>query len=116
MNKLKTLNWILLALLGIAAGTSKLLQVPQEMAFFQGEMGYSAEVIMVFGLLQFVAGVMLVFKQTRMVGGALLGLTLLLSAIVVFMAGKIGFGIVSLVPVLMADLLVWFEIKAKKSL
>lgn len=105
----------MLALLGVAAGIAKLLQTPQEMAFFQEQMGFSAEAIMAFGLLQLVAGLMLVFKKTRMVGAALLGLTLFLSSIVIFMAGETSFGMVSLIPVLMADLVVWFEFKAKKT-
>jgi hypothetical protein len=31
------------------------------------------------------------------------------------MADQIGFGVVSLLPVLMADVVVWLEIKAKKT-
>ena len=115
MKKMMTLNWILLALLGVAAGTSKMLQIPQEMAFFEGEMGYSADFIVAFGFLQFVGGVMLVFQKTRLAGAVLLGLTLFLSSIVVFMSGKIAFGLVSLIPVLMADLAAWIEFKAMNS-
>lgn len=115
MSRLKTFIWILLALLGVAAGVAKMLQTPQEMAFFQEQLGFSAEAIMAFGLLQFVSGAMLIFKKTRLVGAALLGLTLLLSSVVIFMAGNTGFAVVSLIPVLMADLVVWFEIKAKNA-
>ena len=115
MDRLKTVIWILLALLGVAAGTAKMLQTPQEMAFFHDQLGFGAEAIMAFGLLQFVAGILLVFKKTRLVGAAPLGVTLLLSSIVIFMAGQIGFAVLSLLPVLMADLVVWFEIKAKKT-
>ena len=115
MNRLKTFVWILLALLGVAAGTAKIMQTPQEMAFFQGAMGFSAEAIMAFGLLQLIAGIMLVFDKTRLVGAGLLGMTLFLSTIVIFMADKIGFAVVSLVPVLMADLVIWWEFKAKKA-
>ena len=115
MNKLKTALWILLALLGVAAGVAKMLQTQQEIAFFQEQMGFSAEAIMAFGLLQFVAGIMLVFMKTRMVGAALLGITLLLSSVIIFMAGETGFGVISLIPVLMADLVIWFEIKARKA-
>lgn len=107
--------WILLALLGVAAGIAKLLQTQPEMAFFHEQMGYSAEAIMAFGVVQFVAGIMLVFKKTRLVGAATLGLTLLLSAVVTFMAGKTVFAVVSLLPVLIADLVVWFEYQAKQS-
>lgn len=102
-------------MLGVAAGVAKMLQTPQEMAFFHDQMGFNAEAIMAFGFVQFAAGIMLVFNKTRMAGAALLGLTLLLSSIVVFMAGQTFLGVASLVPVLMADLVVWWELKAKKS-
>jgi hypothetical protein len=115
MQRLKTLNWILLALLGVAAGTSKMLQIPQEMAFFQGELGYSTELIVGFGALQFLGGLMLVFRKTRLAGAVLLGLTLFLSSIVVFMSGKVLFGVVSLIPVFMADIAAWIEFKAMKT-
>ncbi|MGI9200301.1 MAG: hypothetical protein ACR2QL_04530 [Woeseiaceae bacterium] len=111
MQKLKTLNWILLALLGVAAGVSKMMQTPQEMAFFQGEMGYSSQLIVAFGALQFLGGVMMAFKKTRLAGAILLGLTLFLSCIVIFMSGNIGFGMVSVIPVLMADVAAWLELK-----
>ena len=111
MQKLRTLNWILLALLGVAAGTSKMMQIPQEMEFFQGEMGFSSELIVVFGALQFLGGLMMVFNKTRLTGAILLGLTLFLSCIVVFMSGNIGFGMVSVIPVLMADIAAWLELK-----
>lgn len=111
MQKLRTLNWILLALLGIAAGTSKMMQTPQEMEFFQGQMGYSSELIVAFGALQFLGGLLMVFKKTRLAGAILLGLTLFLSCIVIFMSGNIGFGMISVIPVLLADLAAWLELK-----
>lgn len=111
MEKLKTLNWILLVILGIAAGVSKMLQTPQEMAFFQGEMGYSAEFIVAFGACQFLGALLMVFQKTRLAGALVLGLTLFLSCIVVFMSGNIVFGVVSLVPVIMADIAAWIEFK-----
>ena len=113
-NRLKTLNWILLALLGVAAGVAKMMQVPQEMAFFQGELGFGSNTIVTFGVLQFIGGLMIVFKKTRLTGAILLGLTLFLSSVVIFMSGKIVFGLVSLIPVLMADVLAWLEIKAMR--
>jgi hypothetical protein len=111
VEKLKTANWILLALLGVAAGVAKMIQAPQEIAFFQGELGYSTELIVAFGALQFLGGLMLVFKKTRLAGAILLGLTLFLSCIVIFMSGNIVFGLVSAIPVLMADVAAWIELK-----
>ena len=111
MQKLKTLNWILLALLGIAAGVAKMMQMPQEMAFFQDALGFSADLIVAFGALQFFSGLMMVFKKTRLAGSLILGLTLFLSCIVIFMSGNIVFGLISAVPVIMADIAAWIEFK-----
>ena len=111
MQKLKTLNWVLLALLGIAAGVAKMMQVPQEMAFFQDALGFSPDLIVAFGALQFCSALMLVFKKTRLAGSLILGLTLFLSCIVIFMSGNIVFGLVSAVPVIMADIAAWIEFK-----
>ena len=112
MERLKTFNWILLALLGVAAGVAKMMQVPPEMEFFQGQMGYTTDVIVGFGFLQFVGGLMLVFQKTRLAGAVLLGLTLFVSCVVVFMGGKTVLGVISVVPVLMADVTAWLELKA----
>lgn len=114
MERLKTFNWILLALLGVAAGVAKMMQAPQEMAFFQGEMGFTTNVIVTFGFLQFVAGVMLVFQKTRLAGAILLGLTLFVSCVIVFMGGKTLLGVISIVPVLMADVTAWLEFQAQR--
>ena len=111
MQKLKTLNWIVLALLGVAAGVAKMMQMPQEMAFFRDALGFSEDLIVAFGALQFFSGLMMVFKKTRLAGSIILGLTLFLSCIVIFMDGKIVFGLVSAVPVVMADIAAWIEFK-----
>ncbi len=113
-SRLKTLNWILLALLGIAAGVAKMMQMPQEIAFFQGQLGFSSNTIVTFGAVQLIGGLMVVFKKTRLAGSILLGLTLFLSSIAIFMSGNIGFGLVSLIPVIMADVVAWFELKAMR--
>ena len=90
------------------------MQMPQEIAFFQGQLGFSSNTIVTFGAVQLVGGLMVVFKKTRLAGSILLGLTLFLSSIAIFMSGNIGFGLVSLIPVVMADVVAWFELKAMR--
>ena len=102
---------MVLVLLGIAAGVAKMMQMPQEMAFFQDTLGFSADLIVAFGALQFFSGLMMVFKKTRLAGSLILGLTLFLSCIVIFMSGNIAFGLVSAIPVIMADIAAWIEFK-----
>lgn len=106
MNRLKTLNLVLLTLLGLSSGISKIMQIPQEMAFFQGEMGFTSSTIVFFGCVQLTAGVLLIFEKTRMVGAIVLAATLFVSATIVFMAGKIGFGFFSLLPIVMAGFVI----------
>jgi len=74
-------------------------------------MGYSAEFVVAFGACQFLGALLMVFQKTRLAGALVLGLTLFLSCIVVFMSGNIVFGVVSLVPVIMADIAAWIEFK-----
>jgi len=106
MSRLKTLNLVLLVILGLFSGMSKIMQVPQELEFFQGEMGFSTNAIILFGLAQLAAGVLLVFKKTRTTGADILAVTLCISTVIVFMAGKIGFGLFSIVPIVMAGIVI----------
>ena len=106
MKLLKTVNLILVILLGLSSGISKIMQIPQEMEFFQDEMGYSANTIILFGVTQLAAGILLVFGKTRTTGAIILETTFCISALIVFMAGKIGFGFFSILPVVMAGIVI----------
>ena len=106
MKLLKTVNLILVILLGLSYGISKFMQIPQEMEFFQDEMGYSANTIILFGVAQLAAGILLVFGKTRTIGAIILATTFCISALIVFMAGKIGFGFFSILPVVMAGIVI----------
>jgi len=106
MKIFKTINLVLLILLGLSSGVSKIIQLPQEMEFFHGEMGFGASAIVLFGLVQLAAGILLVFGSTRTMGAAILALTFLISTVVIFMAGKIGFGVFSILPIVMAGFVI----------
>lgn len=82
------------------------MQIPQEMDFFQGEMGFDANAIVLFGVVQLVAGVLLGFKKSRAIGALVLAITLVISTIIIFMAGKTGFGLVSMLPIAMAAVVI----------
>lgn len=111
MKIFKTVNLALLILLGLSSGIMKIMQLPQEMEFFHGEMGYSVNAIIVFGLVQLAAGMLLVFRTTRTLGAAILAATLLASTAIIFMAGKIGFGLFSMLPIVMAGFVIKVTIR-----
>ncbi|MDH3646497.1 MAG: hypothetical protein OER80_06970 [Gammaproteobacteria bacterium] len=112
MKILRRVILVLLILLGIASGISKIMQTPQEMEFFQGVMGFSANTIVLFGVAQLAGAALLVFQKTRIVGALILAMTLLISTIIIFMAGKIGFGFFSILPILMAGVVINDSVKA----
>ena len=69
-------------------------------------MGFGANTIILFGMAQLAAGTLLVFGKTRTIGAMILAATLCVSMIIIFMAGKIGFGFFSILPVVMAGFVI----------
>jgi len=95
---------ILITLLAIAAGVAKVMQVPNEVAFFEN-LGLSTTLLLAFGVLQILGGILLVIPKTRVFGIGLTALMFLASAIMLFMSGTIPFALVSLLPVVLTLLL-----------
>ena len=112
MKQLKIIVVVLLALLGAAAGVAKMLQTPQELAFFQ-QLGLGGMVVVGFGLVQLAGAVLLVPSRTRLAGALVSDLTFTLSAVMIFMSGAIGFGVVALVPVVLVSLVIVDELRQK---
>ena len=103
MKKLHTVNLALVVLLSIAAAVPKLLRVPQEVTFFE-KAGLAGSAVLLFGLLQLAGGILLVFTRTRLWGAGVAAVVFLASAIMVFLSGQTAFGLLSMLPVLMAGL------------
>lgn len=105
-----------IALLSIAAGLAKVMQSPQEIEFLQG-LGLSVLLIMVFGAVQVAGGVLLAPKKTRMTGAVLVTLGFALSAMLIFIGGNVVFGLMSLIPAVLAAMIVYqtMGITRKKS-
>lgn len=101
MKLLQKINLGLVAALGIGAGIPKIAQMPDEVNFFQ-QVGLGNEAVAIFGLLQLAAGVLLLFRKTRTGAGIALAVMFLASSVMLFLAAKTIFGLVSLVPVIMA--------------
>lgn len=76
-----------LALLAVASGIPKVMLMEQEVAFF-GAYGFSDVLLIVFGISQLLAGVMLVFPKTRIAGALLLAITFAASLVMLLMSGN----------------------------
>lgn len=106
-NLAKVFKYVLLGLLvlmSLAAGIAKVMQMPQEVAFFESA-GLSLGPLIPFGILQLIGGGLSLIPKTRKLGLASMAVSFLASALMIFVSGNIVFGIVSLIPVALAGFL-----------
>lgn len=97
---------VLIILLSMAAGGAKIMNMPQEIQLFT-EAGLHPGWLVPFGLLQLLAGLAAIFGRTRLIGATLMALGFLVSSLIIFATGNMGFGIFSLVPVLLSLVILW---------
>ena len=97
-----------LALLSVAAGIPKILQMPQELGFL-GAIGFSAVATSVLGLAQVAGGILLIFARSRLAGGLLAGLALLISSVALIPGGNSILGVISLLPFMLELLVIYLE-------
>ncbi len=113
MKIVKIILIAVIALISVAAGLAKVMKVPAEMAFLTGQ-GLSEMMILIFGALQVLGGLLTAAAQTRLCGAVLVFLGFLLSAVLIFNSGNVMFALVSLVPVVISAWLTLHSgIKAK---
>ena len=101
---MKTINILIvavIALVSIAAGVAKVMQVPAEMEFLQG-LGLTLPLIMAFGVGQVIAGALLVWPKTRVPGCVVAIIGFSLSTALIFISGDTKFGVISILPIILA--------------
>lgn len=96
----------IVALLSVAAGLAKVMEAPQEVEFLQSA-GLSTTLIIIFGLIQIAAAVLLVPRKTRMAGSILAAFAFAVSSVLIFVGGDLNFGLFSLLPVLLACVIIF---------
>ncbi|WP_229954601.1 hypothetical protein [Parasphingorhabdus litoris] len=100
--------------MSIAAGAAKILQVPNEAAFFEA-LGLGLTIMMVFGIFQVAAGLLSAISATRIIGLGLMGLAFLISAAMIWLNGQIVFALLSFLPALLADILLLLHLRDKRT-
>ena len=91
---------VILILLAVSSGTTKILLMQQDVDFF-GKYGFSDPILVIYGLVQLIGGVLLVFRKTRFVGAAIVAITFLISLVVILMESNIPVGIVTVIAILL---------------
>jgi hypothetical protein len=105
----KILHFVLIAiiaLLSIAAGVAKILESPQEIQFLKG-FGFNSTVILTYGLVQVIGGVLLAIPKTLKLGSIFTGFAFTLASILIILSGNYVFSLISLLPVVITVFIFW---------
>jgi hypothetical protein len=108
MKIFQKINIVLVTVLSLASGVAKLMQLPDEVKFFQDtfqDAGLSLNLMLILGVAQLVGGILLIFEKVRIPGVVLVAVSFFMSSMMIFNSGNIQFGVFSLLPVLMALLI-----------
>ena len=100
----------ILVLLALSSGISKTLLMPQEVEFF-GKYGFTDPILIGYGLLQIIGGVLLAVPKTRISGAILVAVTFLISAVVLGLSGNTPMVIVTLIFTGLLGVLIKFNKK-----
>lgn len=90
----------ILTLLAVSSGITKILLMPQDVDFFS-KYGFSDPLLIAFGSVQLLGGLLLVFMKTRFVGAAIVAVTFLASLALLLMDGNVTVSIVTAVATLL---------------
>lgn len=102
---------VVTGLLSIAAGFAKATLAPQEVGFL-GPFGLSNSLIVSFGLVQIVGGLLMLIPKTRFPGSLLATATFAISVVFVLMGGNLGFAAISLIPLALTG---WVALQTKSA-
>lgn len=87
---------IILVFLAISSGITKVMLLPQDVEFF-GRYGFTNPVLISYGAVQIIGGVLLAIPKTRFVGAVIVAITFLISLVVLIIDGNILFSIFTVV-------------------
>lgn len=114
---MKILNIVLvamIALLSIAAGVAKVIESPQEVQFLQG-FGFNSMLIIAYGVVQIVGGILLAIPKTIKLGAIIIMLAFALSTLLIFIGGYTMYALASLLPIVLTGFIFWQSSKVTHS-
>lgn len=91
---------IILTFLAVSSGIAKILLFQQDVDFF-GKYGFSNPLLIAYGSVQLIGGILLPLKKTRFAGAAIVAITFLVSLALLTMDGNMGLSIVTMVAILL---------------
>jgi hypothetical protein len=95
-----TMILLILILLAIFSGATKIALVQADVEFF-GKYGFSNPMLIAFGATQLLGGVLMPFPKTRFPGAAIVAITFVVSLVLLLMDGNVPVSIVTIVATLL---------------
>lgn len=89
-----------LILLAAASGITKISLLQQDVDFF-GKYGFSDPILIAYGLLQLLGGVLMAVRKTRLVGASTVAITFLVSLLLLLVEGNLTQSIITVIAILM---------------
>lgn len=96
---------VILVFLAISSGVTKVMLMQQDVDFF-GQYGFTNSILIIYGAIQVLGGVLLVPPKTRIIGALSVAITFLISLVVLVMAGNIPVAILTLVCVALLGIII----------
>jgi hypothetical protein len=84
----------------VSSGITKIQLMQQDVNFF-GKYGFSNPILIAYGLVQLIGGLLLVFTITRFVGATIVAITFLISLVMLLMEGNILVSIATVIATLL---------------
>ena len=84
----------ILVFLSISSGVTKVMLLQQDVVFF-GKYGFSEAMLMFYGVVQVIGGILLALRRTRFIGAAVVAVTFFVSLIVLMLDGNVPVSIVT---------------------
>ena len=91
---------VILILLALASGVAKILLMEQDVNFF-GKYGISGGMLIAFGFVQVLGGLLMTLAKTRFTGAAIVAITFLASLVMLLLDGNIPVSIVTGIALLL---------------
>lgn len=89
-----------LTFLAVTSGITKVMLMKQDVEFF-GKYGFSDPILMLYGAIQLIGGILLPFKKTKLIGAAVTAITFAVSLIVLLLEGNIPVSIVTTLAIVL---------------
>ena len=114
MKKILIVNLLILVFLAISSGITKIILMEQDVAFF-GKYGFTNPILIAYGAIQLIGGIMLIIQKTRFVGAIIVSITFLISAVVLIMDRNLSVTIFTFIAMLLLGVVMAQCLKEKNT-